>query len=200
MYIAIFLLAIMGVCYIIVSVNAQGRTYDDIEKLPVREYGLLLGTSPFNDKGILNHYYNNRIIAASDLYKSGKVKRIIASGADYSHNEDGTPRKNGYNELQAMHDSLVAHGVASADIMLDYDGSRTLKSIVNLKNVYKVDSVTIISQRYHNQRAIFQADHYGVNAIGYNAPHSHVFYLRVKNILREFPARVKLFIDLIVGK
>lgn len=191
---------IMLGCYAVVSVHAWGRTFDDVNEVPAHEYGLLLGTSPFTEEGERNYYYENRIKATEELYKAGKIKRIIASGGDYMVNKNGVVQPNKFNELVCMRDSLIAHGVKASDITLDYDGKRTLNSIINAKTTYGIDSLTLISQGYHNERAIYQADHYGLNAVGYNAAHSHVFEKRIKNILREFPARVKLFYDLWLGR
>jgi len=85
-------------------------------------------------------------------------------------------------------------------LYFDYDGTRTLNSIVKAKEVYKLKNVTLISQEYHNERAIYLASQYGIDAIGYNAKPSHILTKRIKNESREFLARVKLFIDMIVGK
>lgn len=182
-------------CYAVVSINALGRTYDNAEDVPPHEYGLVLGTSPFTAQGARNFYFENRIKSAAELYHAGKIRKIIVSGGDYSHEIEI-----GCNEPQAMTDSLVAHGVPFNAIIRDYEGSRTINSIVKAKVVYHLDSVVIISQKYHNERAITQADKYGLKAIGYNAPHSHIRRSRIKNILREFPARIKLFCDLYFGK
>lgn len=183
------------VCYTIVEGIASGKTFDNAADIPHREVGLLLGTSPRVAGGGPNFYYINRITATADLYKAGKVDRIIASGGDYSDQPDC-----GYNELIAMRDSLVVHGVPDSVITLDYDGTRTLNSIVKAKEVYGIDSVTLISQEYHNERAIFLASQNGIDAIGYNAKPSHIITKRIKNESREFLARVKLFIDMILGK
>lgn len=183
-------------CYMIVECNASGKTYDSVTDIPHHEVGLLLGTSPrIPSNGAPNFYYINRIIATADLYKAGKIDKIIASGGDYSSRPSG-----GYNELTAMRDSLVAHGVPDSVIILDYDGTRTLNSIAKTKEVYGVESITIISQEYHNERAIFLASQYGIDAIGYNAKPSHVKINRIKNEGREFLARVKLFVDMILGE
>ncbi len=183
-------------CYMIVECNASGKTYNSVADIPHRKVGLLLGTSPrIPSNGAPNFYYINRIIATADLYKAGKIDKIIASGGDYSSRPSG-----GYNELTAMRDSLVAHGVPDSVIILDYDGTRTLNSIAKTKEVYGVESITIISQEYHNERAIFLASQYGIDAIGYNAKPSHVKINRIKNEGREFLARVKLFIDMILGE
>lgn len=185
------LLLLIG-CYVSVSFNASGRTFDRLEDVPEHEYGLLLGTSPFTAQGARNFYFENRIKSAVELYKTGKIRRIIVSGGDYTS-------ALGYDEPRAMTDSLVAHGVPFNVIVRDYEGTRTLRSIVKAKETYNIDSVIIISQKYHNERAIAQADKYGLRAVGYNVPHSHVKRNRIKNVLREFPARVKLYLDLWFG-
>lgn len=188
-----FALAI-GVCYGIVSLNASGKVFDQPEDVPVHEYGLLLGTSPITRHGAHNYYFDNRIKAAAELYKAGKVKKIIASGGDYSGKE-----KYGCNELEAMRDSLIAHNVPDSVIILDYEGLRTINSIVKVKEVMHIDSCIIISQKYHNQRAIWQSEHFGLKAVGYNAKPSPFWKNRVKNIFREFFARPKMFLDLWFG-
>lgn len=189
---AAVLLLLIG-CYASVSFNASGRTFDNLEEVPEHEYGLLLGTSPFTAQGARNFYFENRIKSAVELYKTGKIRRIIVSGGDYT-------RALGYDEPRAMTDSLLVHGVPFNVIVRDYEGTRTLRSIVKAKETYNIDSVIIISQKYHNERAIAQADKYGLRAVGYNAPHSHIKRNRIKNVLREFPARVKLYLDLWFGE
>ena len=77
------MIIILG-CYLLVSVNARGKTFDDAEDLPFNEVGLLLGTSPVTSNGEHNYYFDERIKAAAMLCRSGKIKRIIASGGDYS--------------------------------------------------------------------------------------------------------------------
>jgi len=51
-------------------------------------------------------------------------------------------------------------------------------------------------QKYHNERTLYQADHLGITAIGYNAEPSPIRRNRIKNTIREYFARVKLFLDL----
>ena len=188
------IIVIVG-CYSIVWYNSINKTFDNIGDVPYNKVGILLGTSPRVANGDPNFYYINRITATADLYKAGKINQIIASGGDYSQRASG-----GYNELVAMRDSLIAHGIPDSVIILDYDGTRTLNSIVKLKEIYGVDSVTIISQEYHNERAIFLASLNGIDAIGYNAKPSHIKIKRIKNEGREFFARVKLFIDMLFGE
>lgn len=182
---------IILICYVEITANSKCKTFDDVSDIPHNKVGLLLATSPITPGGAHNYYFDNRIKAADELFKAGKIDFIIASGGDYTQ----TP-KNGCDEPKAIHDSLVARGIPSQRIILDYDGTRTLNSIAKAKEVYGLDSLTLISQKYHNERAIYLAEKHGIHAIGYNAQPSPIRRNRIKNTLREYLARVKMFIDL----
>lgn len=184
----------MIVCDQMVGYAAKGRLYDDVGEIPHRKVGLILGTSPVSVwNGRRNYYYDHRIKSGADLYKAGKIDWLVVSGGDYRNSE------NGYDEPVAMRDSLMKQGVDSLHIILDYDGTRTLNSIAKMHDVYCQDSITIISQEYHNERALYQAKHLGIDAIGYNAktPGRRASWWRNRG--REVLARVKLFIDVVRG-
>lgn len=193
---SIILIGILGmiICDQLVAYSARGRMYEDVENIPHRKVGLILGTSPISIwNGRRNYYFDCRIKAGAELYKAGKVDCLVVSGGDYRNTE------NGYNEPVAMRDSLMKQGVDSTHIILDYDGTRTLNSIAKMRDVYCQDSITIISQKYHNERALYQAKHLGIDAICFNAktPTRRTSWWR--NHGREVLARVKLFIDLASG-
>lgn len=183
---------VIAVCNILVVNNAKGRTFDNLSDVPTREIGLLLGTSPITPDGAHNYYFDNRMKAAADLYHAGKIRRILVSGGDYTMTE-----QHGCDEPTAMRDSLVAHNVPDTCIIEHWQGWRTINSIEAVKNLYDFDSITIISQKYHNERALYQADHFGLDAVGYNAEPSPIKSSRIRNAIREYLARVKLFIDLL---
>lgn len=194
--VGIVLLCSIGVaiCDTLVSNNAKDRLYDNVDSTPHRKVGLILGTSPISTwSGTINHYFNHRIKAGAELYKAGKVDWLVVSGGDYRNSE------NGYDEPIAMRDSLIKQGVDSVRIVLDYDGTRTLNSIAKMRDVYCQDSITIISQKYHNERALYQAKHLGIDAIGFNAKTPGRRRSWWRNRGREVLARVKLFIDIIRG-
>lgn len=185
---------IMAVCDRMVDHAAKNKLYETVEDVPHRKVGLVLGTSPISTwNGRRNYYFDHRIKAAADLYNAGKVEWLVVSGGDYRNTE------NGYDEPVAMRDSLMKQGVDSVRIILDYDGTRTLNSIAKMRDVYRQDSIIIISQKYHNERALYQAKHLGIDAIGYNAktPGRRTSWWRNRG--REVLARVKLFIDIARG-
>lgn len=188
---ALILIGVILVCDRMVDRAAKDRLYDDVEDVPHRKIGLVLGTSPISTwNGRRNYYFDHRIKAAADLYNTGKVDWLVVSGGDYRNSE------NGYDEPVAMRDSLIKQGVDSIRIVLDYDGTRTLNSVAKMRDVYHQDSIIIISQEYHNERALYQAKHLGIDAIGYNAktPGRRTSWWRNRG--REVLARVKLFIDI----
>ena len=192
---AIACLALMLICNQIVVNNAEGKVFSDIDSIKYNKVGLLLGTTPQARIGrITNAFFTYRIDAAEQLYKAGKIKKILISGDENS--------LDGINEPECMRDSLVARGVPASAIILDGKGYRTICSVVNANKVYGLKSFTIISQKFHNERAIYQAEHLGLdveNIQAYNAkmPRSRRGYI---TSIREFFARVKMFIDILTYK
>lgn len=189
----VVLLLVLG-CYYLVDSNAKGKVYADVESIPYREVGLLLGTTPQTRIGRLeNRFFLFRIDAAEKLYKAGKVTKILISG-----DEDSL---DGVNEVESMKEALMARGVPESAIMLDGKGFRTLASIERANRVFGLRSFTIISQQFHNERALYQAEHTGldiVDPIAFNAESPRTA-MATLIYMREFLARVKLFIDLLFG-
>lgn len=184
------LLVIIVVCNTLVDKAAEGKLYWSTKDVPYNKVGLLLGTTKYTAGGGINPYYQYRIEAAVRLLKAGKIKYIIVSGAN--------PTKN-YNEPREMQQDLIEAGVDSSRIFLDYAGLRTFDSVVRLQAIFGQDSVTFISQPFHNERAIYIAQMEGISAIGYNARDlDRTAGIKVQ--ARERLARVKVFVDYIIGQ
>lgn len=179
---------VIGVNYI-VNNNTTKQLYSDINAIPKNKVGLLLGTAKFTDKAkhIVNLYYQNRIDAAVELYMAGKVDYIIVSG-------DKSPN---YDEPAIMKADLIARGVPAARIYMDNSGFRTLDSILRCRDIFGLDHVTIISQQFHNQRALYIANHKKVTAVAFNAKDGDSF---ADAIFREKLARVLMALDLLLNK
>lgn len=182
---------LIATCYCVVKFNASGKLYTDVDDIPHNKVGLLLGTAPLNRWGNRNPYYDYRINAAAELYGAGKLDYILVSGDNHSTE---------YDEPSCMRQSLIEAGVPKEKIILDYAGFRTLDSVVRAKEIFGQDSLTVISQPFHNERALYLAKHYGIDAVGYNARDVKYWRICLKVQIREFLARVKLFIDLCIGK
>ena len=180
------------VCDYLVTSNAKGKLFDDVEDIPYREVGLLLGTTPQTRiGGYVNRFFVFRIDATEKLYKAGKISKVLISG-----DEDSL---DGVNEVVSMRDSLMVRGVPEEAIMLDGQGFRTLESVIRANRVFGVKSFTVISQQFHNERALYQVDHLDLDindVIAFNAESPDTAMAQLI-YLREYLARVKLFIDLL---
>lgn len=99
----ILCIVVMLACNQIVTNNAKGKAYYDIDNIKYNKVGLLLGTTPQARIGrITNYFFIYRIDAAEQLYKAGKIEKILISGDENSFD--------GINEPDCMRDSLVARG------------------------------------------------------------------------------------------
>jgi len=174
----------------VVSQTGNRYSYNSIDSIPHNHCALVLGTSKYIWNGKKNLYYTNRIKAAVDLYQHHKIDYIIVSGDNRNVN---------YNEPITMYNDLILAGVQPECIILDYAGFRTLDSVVRAKEIFGQDQFTIVSQSFHNQRALYIARERGIEAIAFNAPEvDGVLTLRVQ--LRELAARLLLFVDQFTSK
>ena len=166
--------------YIIKS-SSEAFIYVEPTDIPFNDVALVLGTSKAT-KGYSNPYFRYRIDAAVALYESGKIKHIIVSGDN---------SRKGYNEPQDMKDALMQKGVPGGVITMDYAGFRTFDSVVRLKAVFGQSKVTIISQKFHLQRAIYIAKAKGIDAVGFvakdvnrkNTPNIRAYLAKTKAVL-----------------
>lgn len=172
-----------------VQKSTTASLYKDVNTIPKNKVGLLLGTVKRVKSGRLNLYYQYRIQAAVELFNAGKIEFILVSGDN---------SRKGYDEPTDMKDDLILKGIPADKIVLDYAGFRTLDSIVRSKAIFGQDKLTIISQPFHNERAIFIAQHKGIDAIGFSAQDVSGRY-GLKVMLREKLARVKVLLDLLFG-
>ncbi len=170
-----------------VSSSTRSLLSYDLDEVPHNEVGLVLGTSHRSRGGRPNQFFAHRIEAAAALYHAGKVRHLLVSG------DNSTMQ---YNEPWKMRAALIAAGVDSTHITLDYAGFRTLDSVVRAREVFGQQRFTVISQRFHVERAVFIARRKGIDAVGYNARDVGA-YSGFRTMLREKAARVKVFLDLL---
>jgi Uncharacterized membrane protein len=189
--IAIIIVFISTICHTIVKKSVSDKMYNNLAEIPYNKVGLLLGTAPITPQGEHNYYFDYRIDAATELYKAGKVSYILVSGDN--HSED-------YDEAGWMKEALIKQGVPDSAIVLDYAGFRTFDSVVRAKEIFGHNNLTIISQQFHSERAVYLAEHFGISAIAYNAKDVNILRKKIKMSTREPLARVKLYLDLITNK
>lgn len=182
------LLMILANVWVVALTN--GRTYTKISKVPPRETALVLGTSPKMKSGVSNPYFTKRMDATALLYHHGKIKKIIVSGE----------KSQGYDEPFAMKNYLVyQEGVPENIITEDPKGFKTQASINNCKNIYKKNDIIIVSQGFHNLRALFYARNNNMNALGFDAQDVFSNQSFYRNQSREFLARVSAVVYYLLG-
>ena len=182
-------LPVIFICNRIIVDNAKSRLYSNVQTIPYNRIGILLGTSKYMKKKLINPYYTYRVNAAAGLIRAKKIKYLVISG-------DNSQKH--YNEPESMRRDLISAGIDSTILFMDFAGLRTFDSIKRLREVFGQDSATIISQKFHNERAIYLADQEGITAIGFNARDIGGWH-GMQTQIREKLARVKVFIDKWLG-
>lgn len=168
----------------------KGHTYTKISKIPYKETALVLGTSPKTKGGNANPYFISRMDATALLYHYGKINEIIVSGE----------KSPGYDETLYMKNYLVSQeGIPENAIVRDTLGFNTQKSISRCKDVYAKNDIIIVSQGYHNMRALFYARNKDMDAIAFDARSVNQPESYYRNQFREAIARVQAVIYYITG-
>lgn len=124
---------------------------------------------------------------AIDLYRKQKIQRILISG-DHGQTD--------YDEVNALKNHLLSHGIPRDDVFTDHTGFDTYDSMVRAKKVFMVDDAVIISQDFHLPRAVFIANAVGLNAEGAvakDSPHLSLKYMENREVL----VRVKAFLEVV---
>lgn len=178
------ILFILGT-YAWISHTAKNQITDDVSQIQPHRAAVVLGTSKRVVGGNLNLFFKYRMDAVKELFVHHKIDYIIVSG-DNSIME--------YNETRDMKQYLIKIGIPEDKIIEDFAGFSTLDSVVRTKEVFGQDSIIIVSQPFHNERAVFIANHYDIQAVGFNAKAVGRRY-SVKTHIREYLARVKCMVD-----
>ncbi|WP_185864994.1 SanA/YdcF family protein [Blattabacterium cuenoti] len=173
-------------CSVGISIFAFKKNYDSVKIIPYNTYGVVLGTSKYSNRDKkINFYFKSRIEAVEMLFKSKKIRYIIVSGDNRNKN---------YNEPEMMKEELIKRGIPYNFIYEDLYGINTINSIMMIYKNFHQKKFTIISQKFHNERAIFIGNCIGLDITGFNALGTS---FNIKMYLREILARIKVFWDVI---
>lgn len=144
-------------------------------------YALILGAK-VHEGGILSDMLRDRMDAGIALYKEGSVKKLLLSG-------DNSGK---WGEVTAMKEYAMQNGVPEADIIMDEEGFSTYESLSRAKQVYGIEKLVIVTQKYHLYRALYIAKHMDITAVGCDAT-LHSYGGQLYREIREILARVKDF-------
>ncbi len=165
----------------------KDRIYTDVEKVPKREYAVVLGTAKFYLSGAPNLYYKYRLEAAKSLFSNNKVNYLLMSGDNKTAY---------YNEPKMMTTDMRRMGIPLQNLKQDYAGYSTFDSIIRADKVFRLNPFTIISQQFHCERALLIAKFKNIDAICFAAKYPDGHY---KVRIREFFARTAMAVRLLLG-
>jgi SanA protein len=172
-------------------VYSESRDFisSNMRNLPPMKYALILGTSNKLRNGRNNVYFSKRIDACWRLYRERKIRYVLVSG-------DNSVKS--YNEPEMIRTALIRKGIPTSHIVLDYAGFDTYDSMVRAKEVFGLNSFIVVSQHFHNSRAVFIARRKGMDVYAYNAGDaSKVAGFKMR--IREYFARVKAYLDVLLN-
>jgi SanA protein len=180
--------AVLLVPNAIVLLGGRGAT-EEAQEARRAQAALVLGAQVKPD-GTPSLMLADRITAAEELYRAGRVEKLLLSG-DHSRAE--------YDEVGTMKRILLARGIPAEDIFTDHAGFDTWDSAQRAKRVFDVDSVVVVTQKFHMARALYDARHAGLDATGYVADKRRYGKVLAKLRVREAAARVKTLGDVVTG-
>ncbi|MFI9718418.1 vancomycin high temperature exclusion protein [Streptomyces sp. NPDC052396] len=169
-------LALLPATWVYATTGDRLRTVADAPKAPV---AMVFGAGLWHGKP--SPYLADRLDTAVDLYRQGKVRALLVTGDN---------SRESYDEPDAMHDYLVAHGVPDRRIVRDYAGFDTWDSCARAERVFGVHRALLVSQDFHIRRAVALCRAAGIDSYGVAAavPHDLTW---LSGGVREVPAAAK---------
>lgn len=142
--------------------QASGKIQKSMTEIPTEEpkrVAIVFGARVWTN-GVPSHSLYDRVLTAVELYRAGRVKKLLMSGD--RQNDD-------YDEPAAMKKQAIEMGVAESDIVLDNDGKRTYDTCYRAKEIYGVSKAILVTQDYHQPRALYLCNSLGIDSIGITA-------------------------------
>lgn len=188
--VGLFVLPVVLVSYVWIA-TSQYR-YAHVSRVPPERVAIVLGAGVRPD-GRLSRMLAERVSAGAELYKNGRVTKLLMTGDNSSAD---------YDEVTAMRTFAIRQGVAAEDITLDYAGFSTYESCYRARAVFGVSRAVVVTQQFHLARAVYTCRQLGVDAAGLGTPDWGVYRdgLMVRYSLREMLATLKALWEVHVTK
>jgi vancomycin permeability regulator SanA len=138
------------------------RLQTSITEIPAEEpprVAIVFGARVWSDGSPSNALYD-RVVTAVELYRAGRVRKLLMSGDNPTHQ---------YDEPTAMKQTAMQLGVPETDIALDFAGRRTYDTCYRAKEIFEVQKAILVTQEFHQARALYLCNNLGVESIGITA-------------------------------
>lgn len=185
------IIALLALSAVVVSVPVfmryamQPYIHSRVESVPKAQVAIVLGASVY--RGRPSPVLERRAAKAVELYRAGKVEKILVTGDNGALTHD---------EVTPVRKYLMDVGIPPEDIFLDHAGFDTYSSMYRALAIFQADSAVIVTQDFHLPRSLYIARHLGLGAYGITASGDG----SEKDYAREIPASAKALIDLIVRR
>jgi len=165
----------------------EGRIYRTANGTPARPVAVVFGAGYWPD-GTPSDVMKDRVEAAVELYRAGRVRKVLFSGDNRFVN---------YNEPATMREYALSLGLPDEAIVLDYAGRRTYDTCYRARDIFQVRDVVLVTQRYHLPRALYTCEKLGLNAVGCAAdrrPYIHMGWYWLREVPALWVAWIQLWI------
>ncbi len=189
----LFLILLAFLFVLIVNILVVKNTSDNIvtdDKMPFPVDAIVVLGAGLRVDGTPSDMLADRLSVAIKLYEKGVSNRIILSG-DYSGDD--------YDEVSAMFDYCIEHGIPESSIVRDNNGYSTYESIYNVIYRLEYKNFAVVTQKYHLYRAIYISKKMGADVIGV-ASDPRVYSGQIFRSVREYAARIKDFVKVEISK
>lgn len=170
---------------LVVIRGGEAGIIESIEDAPPSQAAIVLGARVF-DGGALSYVLADRLDTGIELYRAGKVKKLLLTG-DHG--------RTSYDEVNSMRKYALSKGVRPEDIFMDHAGFDTYDSMYRARDVFEVKNAIVVTQKFHLTRSVYTARALGIDAVGIPAD-KHIYMKALLFEAREALARTKAFIEL----
>ena len=187
----VFLVMLLGWTFWNLTARFDNRIYnpEELDVVPERAAALVFGAG-YWENGALSDILRDRLDAAVELYRAGKVEKLLFSGDN---------RVVEYNEPARMREYAMSQGVLDEAIVLDFAGRRTYDTCYRARDIFQLQEVILVTQRYHLSRALLTCDGLNVDGVGYVADRTPYVHIRWYWI-REIPATWNAWWDIYIER
>jgi len=165
--------------------GAEPHILESADNARSSQVAVVLGARVFKS-GVLSDVLVDRLDTGIDLYRQGRVGKLLLTG---DHGQAA------YDEVNAMRKYVLSKGVPAQDIFMDHAGFNTYDSMYRARDVFEIKNAIIVTQKFHLNRSVYTARTLGIDAIGIPADR-HVYIKAVNFEVREILARAKAFVQL----
>ncbi|MBC7224474.1 MAG: YdcF family protein, partial [Anaerolineae bacterium] len=136
--------------------RAGAHVYRQVSEVPPRRVAVVFGAAVY-EGDILSPMLRERVETAADLYRAGKVQKILMSGDNrFAH----------YNEPAAMIKYALSLGLPEKALAPDYAGRRTYDTCYRTRHIFGLEEAILVTQGFHLPRAVYTCRALGVDAVG----------------------------------